>query len=167
MSLVKTLAKAAIGIAIAKGVGGAIAGGTAQDAGSSRGHAAGRGTPYGTTNSSPAALGGSDLVDVLGQMLGSRGLRGMGSLGGALEELSQISAGSFSAPSTTHGQPSAFDAPKPGSFGELLDQSLDDYGEPQATPSAQQEEFAAICFEHSFNRPKQTGLSTPVKKSSF
>lgn len=167
MSLVKTLAKAAIGIAIAKGVGSAVSGGTSQGAETSRGHTPGRGTPYGTSNSSSSALGGSDLVDVLGKMLGGSGPRGMGSLEGALEDLSRVSTNSFTAPRTKPGQTSAFDAPKPGSFGELLDQSLDHYGEPPATPTAKQEELAAILLRALIQSAKADGRIDPGEKEKL
>lgn len=76
-----TLAKAAIGIALAKGVGGMMSGGGAPGGGRSAGTSAGGGSSYGGPLSKGASAGGGDLTDLLGQMLGGSGPRGRGSLG--------------------------------------------------------------------------------------
>jgi hypothetical protein len=157
MSLMKALAKAAIGIALAKGVGGMMSGGTARGGTPGNGGAAGGGSPYGGPVSRGSAAGGGDLVDVLGKMLGGSGPRGRGSLGGALEELSQISTDSFSRPDGPNAMSRPFEAPKRGSFGDVLNQSLDHYGEPQTTPTAQQEEFAGVLLRALIQAAKADG----------
>ncbi|MEM8979371.1 MAG: tellurite resistance TerB family protein [Pseudomonadota bacterium] len=82
MSLVKTLAKVAIGMAVAKGVSGMMKGGNAS---------AGRGTDglFGGTNL-PQSAGTGGIQDVLGTLMGGAG-SAQGGLGGLLDGLSQSS----------------------------------------------------------------------------
>ena len=158
MSLVKALAKAAIGIALAKGVGGMMSGGAARGGAAGSDRVAGGGSPYGGAVSEGTAAGGiGDLADVLGKMLGGSGPRGRGSLGGALEELSQVSTDSFSSPKDAFDTSRPVEAPKRGSFGDLLNQSLDHYGEPQAKATAQQEEFAGVLLRALVQAAKADG----------
>lgn len=158
MSLVKALAKAAIGIAVAKGVGSVLSGGASRGGAARGGTVAGGGSPYGGSVSRGSAPGGAgDLADVLGKMLGGGGPRGRGSLGGALEELSQISTETFSAPGSTGNKSRPFEKPGSGSFGDLLNQSLDHYGEPQTMPTAEQEEFAGVLLRALIQAAKADG----------
>lgn len=103
MSLMKTLAKVAIGVAVAKGASAMMKGGSSGEAAGGGGFggllggltggaaAAGSGQPFGGTNSPGAAGGG--LQDMLGGLLGGAGgayagADGMsGGLGGLLESL--------------------------------------------------------------------------------
>lgn len=86
MSLVKTLAKVAIGVMVAKGVSGMMKkGGTAN---------AGTGDVFGGPNSPRSGGAGNGLDDLMGSILGGKsstpqgGGIGKGGLGGLLEELS-------------------------------------------------------------------------------
>lgn len=159
-----TLAKAAIGIALAKGVGGMMSGGGAPGGGRSAGTSAGGGSSYGGPLSKGASAGGGDLTDLLGQMLGGSGPRGRGSLGGALEELSQISTDSFSAPS---GDPKPFGKPKQGSFGEMLNNSLDTYGRENAAPSREQEDLAGVLLRALIQAAKSDGRIDAKEKEQL
>jgi hypothetical protein len=162
MSLVNTLAKAAIGIALAKGVGGMMSGGGARGGAPSGG--AGGGSPYGGPLSKGASAGGGDITDLLGQMLGGGGPRGRGSLGGALEELSNISTDSFSAPS---GDPKPFGKPKQGSFGDMLNNSLDTYGKEKTPPSRDQEELAGVLLRALIQAAKSDGRIDAKEKEQL
>ena len=96
MSLVKTLAKVAIGVAVAKGASSMMkGGGTGGGLGdllkgmTQGGGSAGGGSPFGADNS-PRAGGAGDLQDMLGGLLGGSqagGSTGQGGLGGLLEQL--------------------------------------------------------------------------------
>ncbi len=162
MSLVNTLAKAAIGIALAKGVGGMMSGGRVRGGAPSGG--AGGGSPYGGPLSKGASAGAGDLTDLLGQMLGGSGPRGRGSLGGALEELSKISTDSFSAPS---GDPKPFGKPKQGSFGDMLNNSLDTYGKEKTSPSREQEELAGVLLRALIQAAKSDGRIDAKEKEQL
>jgi len=82
MSLVKTLAKVAIGMAVAKGVSGMMKGGATTTA-------RGDGGLFGGTNL-PQASSSGGMQDVLGQLMGGSG-SAQGGLGGLLDGLSQAS----------------------------------------------------------------------------
>ena len=163
MSLVNTLAKAAIGIALAKGVGGMMSGSASRGGRAPEGAGSGSGSPYGGPMSNGAA-GSGDLTDLLGQMLGSSGARGRGSLGGALEELSQISTDSFSDPS---GVSRPFDKPNQGSFGDMLNNSLDKYGKEKTGPSREQEELAGILLRALIQAAKADGRIDASEKEQL
>ena len=153
MSLVNTLAKAAIGIALAKGVGGLMSGGATRGERPSGSARSGSGSPYGGPMSQDAT-GGDALTDLIGHMLGGTGPQGHGSLGGALEELSRISTDSFSGPESA-ARP--MEKPSQGSFGDLLDNSLNTYGKEQAAPSREQEELASVLLRALIQAAKSDG----------
>ncbi|MEL6168193.1 MAG: tellurite resistance TerB family protein [Pseudomonadota bacterium] len=87
MSLVKTLAKVAIGVAVAKGVGSMVQGGQ------TRGGRQADGGLFGGAHSPNTGTAGGGLEDLLGQVLGGGGTpgAGQGGLGGLLDGLSQMS----------------------------------------------------------------------------
>lgn len=164
MSLVNTLAKAAIGIALAKGVGGMMSAGSTRGREPSGGTNVGSGSPYGGSLSKGASSGGGDLTELLGQMLGGSGPRGRGSLGGALEDLSQISIDSFSAPS---GESKPFGKPQQGSLGEMLNNSLDTYGREKTAPSREQEELAGVLLRALIQAAKSDGRIDTQEKEQL
>jgi uncharacterized membrane protein YebE (DUF533 family) len=105
MSIMKTLAKVAIGVAVAKGAsammnrqGGGGGGGAAQAGlggllgGLAGGGGAGLGQAFGGAHSPGAAGGGPDLQNMLGGLLGGGGAAG-GGLGGLLEQIGGAQAG--------------------------------------------------------------------------
>ena len=129
MSLVKTLAKVAVGVAIAKGV---------NDVAKSR---SGKGSILEGLKRQAGALGGGGsrggLEGMLGQVLSGRGAGtgAAGGLGGLLESL-----GGKPAPQTNS-------APRRGSLGDLLNQSFERYGEPEIPPDAREEQEAALLLK--------------------
>lgn len=155
MSLVKTLARAAVGIAVAKGIGTVVGGGAAR--GSSGGGMVGGGSAYGGPVSRGSASGGGSLADVLGKMLAGDGPRGRGSLGGVLEELSGISTDAFGSPGQSVDPSRSAQAPGRDTFGDLLNQSLDSYGEPEAAPTAAQEQLAGLLLRALIQAAKADG----------
>jgi uncharacterized membrane protein YebE (DUF533 family) len=142
MSLVKTLAKVAVGVAIAKGV---------NEVAKSR---SGQGSILegmkrsGTTSAS--SRGG--LEGMLGQVLSGRGgAAAGGGLGGLLESLSKASRPQGG--STTQPDP----APRSGSLGDLLNQSFESYGEPATSPSRDDEDQAALLLRAMIMAAKADG----------
>ncbi|CUH48860.1 DUF533 domain-containing protein [Ruegeria atlantica] len=164
MSLVNTLAKAAIGIALAKGVSGMMSGGASRGGGPSVVRDSGGSSPYGGPQPKGEAAREGDFTDLLGQMLGSSGPRGRGSLGGALEELSQISTDRFSGPS---GASRPFGKPSQGSFGDMLNNSLDTYGKEKTGPSREQEELAGILLRALIQAAKADGRIDASEKEQM
>jgi uncharacterized protein YidB (DUF937 family) len=132
MSLVKTLAKVAVGAAVAKGV---------NEIARSR---AGKGSVLdGLRQSGQSGSSRGGIEGMLGQVLSGRGgTTRSGGLGGLLESLTQASR---PAPPQT-GTESATPEPPRGSFGDLLNQSFQRYGEPEDAPSQREEEHAALLL---------------------
>ena len=157
MSLVKTLAKAAIGIAVAKGVGSMMSGGSARGSTSPGGGVSGGGSPYGGPSSRGPSLEGGGLDSILGKMLAGDGPRGRGSVGAALEELSRISTTALNAPGDPGVRGRQFDSPSQDSFGDLLNQSLDRFDEPATKPTADQEQLAGILLRALIQAAKADG----------
>lgn len=143
MSLVKTLAKVAVGAAIAKGV---------NDVARSR---AGKGSILdGLRQSSGAGSSGSrgGIEGMLGQVLSGRGSGARtGGLGGLLETLSGQSR-----PGTASPQASPSEPPR-GSLGDLLNQSFERYGEPETTPEREKEREAALFLRAMIMAAKADG----------
>ncbi len=183
MSLVSTLAKVAVGVMVVKGVGkmmsgqsGAGGGGGLGDLlGAGRGAGAGQGSPGGAnpgTGSifgdlfSPGAQRGSASGDAgsggglgdlgsLGQILagrlggaGSAGNAAGGGLGGLLEGLSQASRPRGSVDVAQ---------PSPGSLGDLLNQSLERFSEPETPPAPEHEEAAKLMLRAMIQAAKSDG----------
>jgi hypothetical protein len=129
MSLVKTLAKVAVGAAVAKGV---------NEIARSR---AGKGSVLDGLRQSGSSRGG--IEGMLGQVLSGRGgSTRSGGLGGLLESLSHSSRPQ--APQTGAGATTP--EPPRGSLGDLLNQSFQGYGEPEDTPTPREEEHAALLL---------------------
>ncbi len=182
MSLMKTLAKVAIGVAVAKGAqgmmkGGASGGGLGGLLGGLTGGAngtPGRGTPYGGPQSAPQ---GGGIEDMLGGLLGGAGggAGGLpGGLGGLLESLGGAKGGSGGGlqdilgglagsagaggllgglAGALQGKPAANDR----SFGEVLNSSFDANPEPEIAPSADQEAAAALMLRAMIQAAKSDG----------
>ena len=166
MSLLGTLAKVAIGVAVAKGVSGLASGQrTARPTGGAAPEAGGGlGGIFGD-RFSPGAAGGSggsmpDLGE-LGRILAGRGGAAAGSsggLGGLLEGLSQASRprGNIEVA-----------APKTGSLGDLLNQSLDGFGEPVVAPAPEQEDAARIMLRAMLQAAKSDGRIDAKEKEKL
>ncbi len=147
MSLMKTLAKVAIGVAVAKGVGKMVNPGRAS-AGTRRGSGGGGifGDTYSPGNAGGASRGGSGtgLEDLMGSILGGKagGNAGsMGGLGGLIEGLTGAKAG----------------APSGGSFGDKLNQTFDRFGEPEVAPTQDEEDKAGVMLKAMIQAAKSDG----------
>ncbi|WP_078059399.1 DUF533 domain-containing protein [Tropicimonas marinistellae] len=92
MSLVKTLAKVAAGVVVAKAVKGAVSGGQPRRGGATRASTGGGledilGEMLGSGNTSSRNTRGGGLEDMLGQVLGGGGATSRTSSGGGLEDM--------------------------------------------------------------------------------
>jgi uncharacterized membrane protein YebE (DUF533 family) len=81
-----------------------------------------------------------------------------------LEELSQISSQSFS-DSSTSSRP--FEPPKQGSLGDMLNKSLEGFGQEQATPSREQEEMAGVLLRALIQAAKADGRIDASEKEQL
>ena len=185
MSLMKTLAKVAIGVAVAKGAKSVLSG--------SRGKVSDGGL-FGGAHS-PSSRGGTGLEDIMSDVLsGGRGPKeasSSGGLGGLLESLQRenpntrdggiddlLSGGSGGKPadglgslieSLTGGQQggagglggllgglvTAASSGRGGDFGSILNQSM--HGEPEADPSQEQEAVAGLMLKAMIQAAKSDG----------
>jgi len=154
MSLLKTLAKVAVGIAVAKGVGGMMKRGTAgqqaptgsggglgdllgQLGGGTGGQSGGLGDLLGKLGQGAGGQGsGGGLGDLLGGLAGqaTRGQGGSGS-GGALGEI----FGDFIGDGAKQNQ-------NDKSFGDMFNEAVTNQDEPSVAPSADQEAVAALML---------------------
>jgi uncharacterized membrane protein YebE (DUF533 family) len=172
MSLVGTLAKVAIGIAVAKGL-------------SSMGRSASAGT------SSASTSGGGGLADMMGSLLGGSSASGSagpaGGLGGLLESLSGAGSRTIATRSSPRGQTSgglgnllgsltaggaagglggmlggmlgggSAQAAPTQSFGDQLNSAFANGGEPATPPSAAQNAAAALMLKAMIQAAKSDG----------
>ncbi len=199
MSLVGTLAKIALGAAIAKGVSSMGRGGARQRPASDPGS----GSIFGSDHSPGGGLGdllgglsggapttaqssggglsdmlgnilqagggaqqsgrqpanpGGDLMDMLGGMLGGSRAGGaaQGGLGGLLESLSGGGA-----------QGAGPAAPAPGSLGDMLNDAFQHGGAPQATPTQEQEDQAAVLLRAIVQAAKCDGRVDDAEKKAL
>jgi hypothetical protein len=183
MSMLKTLAKIAIGVIVVKGVTGMIKkGGESPDAGpverkptiddilKRRGEPqsdAGSGTIFGGPHSPKRPGSGGEsgsLEDMLGGILGGGRSEPdqpkRGGLGGALDELSDLSTpgkgGKAPLPSTRSDK---------GSFGDALNDSFDQFGGAKAEPTSAQEDLARLLLRAMLQAAKADGrIDTAEKK---
>jgi hypothetical protein len=171
MSLLGTLAKVAVGIAVAKGAQAVLKGGQrgqpAPSGGGSSGglgdilEQLGQGRP-GSRNQG----GGSVIEDILGQLAGgaSRGSGGMpssGELGDIFKEFTANKQESGGLPDDmsgrTAGRGRSQDSGNTGSFGEILNDALRREAEPQLQPTREQEALAALMLRATLQAAKADG----------
>lgn len=161
MSLVGTLGRIAVGIAVAKGVGGLMnrrgggSGGGLGGLGGLLGGALGGGQQQQAPNAGGSAMSGSSggLGD-LGALLGGAASGGgmAGGLGGLLESISGGASGS----QTSNLDPRAqVNPPVGGSLGDLLNGALQ--GKPIPEPEPAQEDQARILIQAMVNAAKSDG----------
>jgi len=181
MSMIKTLAKVAIGVAVAKGVSGMMKKGGSQTA--SRGQAGSGGLFGGIHSPNAQAQSGGGIEDMLGSILGGGGTGSAQSgngLGGLLEQLGGGSGGasggglndllgSLGGSAGSGGGltdmlggllgGAAAKAPTQsgGSFGDLLNQAIARQDEPEVQPSADQEAMAALMLRAMISAMKCDG----------
>ena len=116
--------------------------------------------------------GGGGLQDILGQVLagGAGGMGGArGGMGGMLDELSRMSRPSGAGPvggamagaaaGTVVGATAA-----QGGFGDLLNQSLERFGEPDRAPTRQEEALAAVLLRAMIQAAKADGRIDDAEK---
>ncbi|WP_371224019.1 DUF533 domain-containing protein [Roseovarius sp. 2305UL8-3] len=184
MSMMKTLAKVAIGVAVAKGVSGMMKkGGGGQTA--SRGQVGNGGLFGGMHSPNAQAQSGGGIEDMLGSILGGGGTgstQSGGGLGGLLEQLGGTSRGGSSGGGLNDllgglagaGKggggglgdmlggllgAAAGKAPSQsgGGFGDLLNQAIARQDEPEQAPSADQEAMAALMLRAMIAAMKSDG----------
>lgn len=144
MSLVKTLAKVAVGVALAKGV---------NEVAKSR---AGKGSILDGLKRGGTLGAGSrgGMEAMLGRVLSGRGGGAVaGGLGGLLESLTG-----------TASQPQTEAPPRTGSFGDLLNQSFESYGEPATPPEQEDEQEARLFLRAMIMATKADGKIDPEEK---
>ncbi len=149
MSLLGTLAKVAMGVAVAKGMASITQKGSA-GSGSVFGGARSPGARQTTTRSS----GG--IEDLLGSVLSGRGAQS-GGLGGLMDGLAKASR-------TPDAQVSV---PQTGGFGDLLNQSFDRFGEPEVAPNRAQEDQAALMLKAMLQAAKSDGKIDAAEKEKL
>ncbi len=176
MSLMGTLAKVAIGVAVAKGVGGMMKGAAAGQSGRSSGN----GGLFGGTHSPSAGQSRTGLEDMMGDILGGKSggaSQQGGGLGGILEQLAGGAQGGGGAGGlgdllgglTKGGQggglgdilgglAGAASSKQNGSFGDLLNQSMQRRGEPEVAPSRDQEAMAGLMLSAMIQAAKSDGV---------
>jgi uncharacterized membrane protein YebE (DUF533 family) len=173
MSLVGTLAKVAIGIAAAKGIGHVMSQRAGSGGSVDGGFIGGQGTVQ------PSTACAQPLGDPLNSVLGGKGQAG-GGLGGLLEQLA-AAAGAGASPGATapasgggldalirgladaasgagtasKGTTSKADAG--GSFADMLNQSFQNFGEPKAAPTPQQDAAAGLMLRAMLQAAKCDG----------
>ena len=170
MSLMGTLAKVAIGVAMAKGASSLATGRKGGTAGAGSGSIFGDLlSPGGSGSAQQGGAGGlSDILKDLsgGSAGGIGGLGGLGAilsgksgagggLGGMLDGLSQAS------------RPTGGTEPSGGSLGELLNQSLDRFGEPDTAPSPDQEDAARLLLRAMLQAAKSDGRIDEDEKKNL
>lgn len=186
MSLMGTLAKVAIGMAVAKGVKSMTSG--SASSGGGLGDLLGQLTGGGSSSSSGGGLG-----DILGQLGGAKGQSG-----GIGDLLGQLTGGSAkSARSGTSGLEDLMGgvfnkAPQSGGavgglgglldslagskadagtgaggLGDMLNQSFERFGEPEAAPSVQQDATAAVMLKAMLQAAKSDGRIDAAEKEAL
>lgn len=175
MSLVKTLAKVAVGVAVANSVKGMMGGGAGGRslprtgpvgrASSGGGLEDLLGQVLGGASGMPGGTGGrraapgGTLQDMLGQVLaGAAGGSGAGaSMGGLLDQLSKMSRPGAGAAASGG----------PGGFGSRLDEALSNFGEPQTPPTRDEEALAGLLIRAMVQAAKADGRIDPHEKKAL
>jgi uncharacterized membrane protein YebE (DUF533 family) len=158
MSLVGTLGRMAIGIALAKGVGGLMnkggsTGGGLGGLGGLLGSVLGGGQAPNATGTSAGSAPASGGLGGLGSLLGGATGGGMsGGLGGLLESIAGGANGSTQAPSANN---TDISSPIGGSLGDLLNSALQGKAIPEPEPA--QEDQARILIQAMVNAAKSDG----------
>lgn len=188
MSLIGTLAKVAIGVAVAKGVGGMLQGAAGQAQRRTNPGNAGNGGLFGGTHSPGAGQSRTGLEDMMGDLLGGRtggganaGAGGQsGGLGGILEQLAggaqrgggagglgdliggltkgAQGGGAGGLGDLLGGLTGGASQKQNGSFGDLLNQSIQKRGEPEVAPSQDQEAMAGLMLSAMIQAAKSDGV---------
>lgn len=186
MSLMRTLAKVAIGVAVAKGAQSMMKGGAGGIGDRLRQAAdkAGTGQPFGGTQSTQS-MGG--LQDMLGGLLGGSAGAGSagglpGGLGGLLENLGGAQgggglqgmlaglasgAGAGGLLGALSGQAQQRPTAEKASFGQVLNSAFDATPEPEIEPSADQEAAAALMLRAMIQAAKSDGTLDDAEREKL
>lgn len=192
MSLMGTLAKVAVGMAVAKGVK-SLAGGGQRSSGGGLGDLLGQLSG----GASKPSTGGGGLGDLLGQLGGAAGGRAQsgGGLGGLLGQLTGSASPSTggntglgnimgdvfkNAPSQGAGGigglggmldslagSSAGAGTGAGGLGDMLNQSFEHFGEPKAAPTPQQDETAGVMLKSMLQAAMSDGRIDAAEKEAL
>lgn len=173
MSLLSTLAKVAVGVAVAKGVSSMASG---KSGGASRG-GAGTGSIFGGANSRPSGQGSDNPLGDLGSILSGRsgGEAASGGLGGLLESLAGGASGSSGggglldslSQASRPGGGQMVPPPRGGSLGDMLNQALDHYGEPDTPPAQEHEDAARVMLRAMLQAAKSDGRIDDAEKKTL
>ncbi|PCH97043.1 MAG: protein YebE [Rhodobacteraceae bacterium] len=187
MSLMGTLAKVAIGMAVAKGVksmtsGSASSGGGLGDllgqltgGGSSRSGGGGLGDILGQLGGAQQQSGGG-LGDLLGQLMGGSaksarsGTSGLEDLmGGVFNKAPQSGGGigGLGGLLDSLAGSKADAGTGAGGLGDMLNQSFERFGEPKATPSVQQDATAGVMLKAMLQAAKSDGRIDAAEKEAL
>ena len=194
MSLMGTLAKVAVGMAVAKGVKSLTGGGSRRSSSggglgdllgqlgggssSSRQSGGGLGDLLGQLGGAAAGKSqqsGGGLGDLLGQLTGggsgSRGGSGLENImGGVFKDKSQSGGGNVGglggmldslAGSSTRSGTGA------GGIGDMLNQSFERFGEPEAAPTSEQNETAGVMLKAMLQAAKSDGRIDAAEKKAL
>ena len=170
MSLMKTLAKVAIGVAVAKGASSMMK--NASQA--SRGSTGNDGLFRGQHSPQGDAMAGTPLEGMMDNILGGSQQGGAGGLGGILEQLGQTqsagsgglgdllgglaqSGGAGGLGGLLGGLAGAATGGNSGSFGQVLNSQFDTNPEPAIQPNADQEAAAALMLSAMLQAAKADG----------
>lgn len=169
MSLMGTLAKVAIGIAVAKGAQAVLKGKSIS--GSKSGQGGGFGDileQLGGGGSAGKGGQGNAIDDILGQLTGRQSSGGNGSSGGALGDIfKEFTKNARGSENDLDGMFDEYDSEterqrgggsgEGGNFGEVFNDSLRQGGEPKLQPTPQQEVIAALMLRASIQAAKSDG----------
>ncbi|MBM1632260.1 tellurite resistance TerB family protein [Sulfitobacter mediterraneus] len=182
MSLMKTLAKVAVGVALAKGASSMM-----KKSGSGQGAGSGLGGLLGGLAGGGGGAAGGGLNDMLGGLLGGAGgtsrAGSAGGLGGLLEQLGGSSgggsglggllgglAGAGGAGGLLAGVSKAMEqrpARNTSSFGAVLNSQFDATSEPEIEPSQEQEATAALMLAAMIQAAKSDGTFDEAEKEKL
>ena len=171
MSLMGTLAKVAIGMAVAKGVK-SLAGGNRQSSGGGLGDllgqlggaADGSGKAGGglgdllgqlSRGSSSSPRGGAGLENIMGDVFKTAPAQdtgGIGGLGGMLDSLAGTSARAGTGA---------------GGIGDMLNQSFERFGEPEVAPTPEQDETAGVMLKSMLQAAMSDGRIDASEKQAL
>jgi len=169
MSLVKTLAKVAVGVVVANSVKGMMGGGARGQTMPRTGRVGRASSGGGLEDLLGQVLGGGasgggpapggNLQDMLGQVLGGRagGAGSAASMGGLLDQLSKLS------------RPGADTEGTGGEagFGRRLDQALSHFGEPETAPTGDEEQLAGVLIRAMVQAAKADGRIDAQEKKAL
>ena len=158
MSLVGTLAKVALGVAAAKGIGNVIGRSTQPPSMNATGTQPRPSDPHGSVlgDKGGAAGGLGSLLEQIATSAGSGSGAGAKTPTGSLDALIKGLADAVSGTGATT-TPATSKAPAEGSFADVLNQSFQNWGEPKIQPTPQQDAAAGLMLRAMLQAAKCDG----------